>query len=82
MCRLIEELMKKFKTRPEVWKDGQKETSRWISIKTGFLQGDSYSPVGFCLGKLPIRMLLRKTRGYRMGMPGRRTVKRTQFFYR
>ena len=44
-CRLIEELMKKWKTRLKVWKDGQKETSRWISIKKGFLEGDSYSPI-------------------------------------
>ena len=71
--------MKKWETRLEVWKDGQ-ETSRRISIKTGFLQGDSYSPVGYCLSEVPISMLLSKTKGHRMGMSGR-TVKRTHSFF-
>ena len=44
---LLKALMVKWKTRLEVWNDGQKQVSRWIQIVCGFLQGDSYSPVGF-----------------------------------
>ena len=45
---LISELMEKWKTRLEIWSRSEKLTSRWIDISCGFLQGDSYSPVGFC----------------------------------
>ena len=48
MTRLIS-IMRKWKTRFEIWKDGEKIISRWIDIICGFLQGDSYSPVGFCI---------------------------------
>ncbi len=47
VIKLIEELMGKWKTRLEIWNGGQKMTSRWIQILCRFLQGDSYSPVGF-----------------------------------
>ena len=52
----------------------KKVVSRWIEIKRGFLQGDSYSPVGFCLTEIPIAMLLEGTEGYRMGTPGNQGV--------
>ena len=42
----------------------------------GFLQGDSYAPVGFCLAEVPITVLLEETRGYKMGQPGQWNVKR------
>ena len=32
----------------ERWK---KSISRWIKIMCGFLQDDSYSPVGFCISE-------------------------------
>ena len=38
---LLKALMVKWKTRLEVWNDGQKQVSRWIQIMCGFLQGDS-----------------------------------------
>ena len=41
--------------------------SRWISIETGFLQGDNHSPVGSRFSEVLIGMLLSKTRGYKMG---------------
>ena len=43
----------------------------------GFLQGDSYSPVGVCISEIPVCKLLQQSKGYRMGAPGnrrRRTV--------
>ena len=79
ICRLSETLMKKWKTRLEVCTKGEKKISRWIS--TGFLQGDSLSPVGFFLSEVPIGMLLNETKRYMMGMPVNRTVIRTHSLF-
>ena len=76
-----QELMKKWKTRLKIWGDGEKMTSRWIQILCGFLQGDSYSPVRFCISKIPVCTLLQHSRGYRMGGPGNRIVKRTHSLF-
>ena len=74
---LLRELMNKWKTRLELWKDGEKCVSRWIDIKCGFLQGDSHSPVGFCITEIPIAKRLEQSKGFRMGEPGKRDVSRT-----
>ena len=74
VCKVIEQLMVRWKTRLEVFDQGKKVVSRWIEIKRRFLQGDSYSPVGFCLTEIPIATLLEGTEGYRMGPPGNREV--------
>ena len=66
-------IITRWKTRLEVFNQG-KVVSRWIEIKRGFLQGDSYSPLGFCLTEIPIAMLLEGTEGYKMGPPGNREV--------
>ena len=55
---LISQLMEKWKTRLEIWSRGEKLTSRWIDISCGFLQGDSYLPVGFCISEIPVCLLL------------------------
>ena len=78
---LLRELMNKWKTRLELWKDGEKCVSRWIHIKCGFLQGDSYSPVGFCITEIPVAKLLEQSKGYRMGEPGKRDVSRTHSLF-
>ena len=54
---------------------GRKNVSQWINIICGFLSGDSYSPVGFCLSEVPGCKLIQETKGYRMGQPGKREVK-------
>ena len=66
--------MMRWKTRLEVFDQGKKVVSRWIEIKRGFLQGDSYSPMGFCLTEIPVAMLLEGTEGYRMAPLGNREV--------
>ena len=38
-------------------------TSRKINTRKGFLKGDSYSPVGFCLTEVPISVLTRRLMG-------------------
>ena len=78
---LLRELMNKWKTRLELWKDGEKYVSRWIDIKCGFLQGDSYSTVGFCITEIPIAKLLEQSKGYRMEEPGKRDVSRTHSLF-
>ena len=81
VIKLIVELMNKWKTRLEIWNGNKKITSRWIQIMCGFLQGDSYSPVGFCISEIPVCVLLQHSRGYRMGDPGNRDVKRTHSLF-
>ena len=81
LCNVIEELMKRWKTRLELNTRKKTITSRWIEIKKGFLQGDSFSPVGFCLTEVPVMMLLEETDGYRMGAPGERTIIRTHSLF-
>ena len=55
---VLQELMKRWKTRLEARDDNKKCVSRWINISCGFLQGDSYLPVGFCLTEIPVCILL------------------------
>ena len=50
--------MEGWKTRTEVTEDGKVLTSRTISIRKGFLQGDSYSLVGFCQTEVPVSIRL------------------------
>ena len=81
VIRLIVDLMSKWETQLEIRNDSEKMTSRWIRIFCGFLQGDSYSPVGFCITEIPVCILLQHSRGYRMGEPGNRVVKRTHSLF-
>ena len=81
VIKLITDLMTKWRTRLEIWDGAEKVTSRWIRILCGFLQGDSYSPVGFCITEIPVCVLLQHSRGYRMGEPGNRLVKRTHSLF-
>ena len=67
VVNVIAKLMEGCKTRLEVTEDGNILTSRRINIRKGFLQGDSYSPVGFCPPEVPISMLIKETYEYIMG---------------
>ena len=73
--------MELWNTRLEIWSRGEKIASRWINISCGFLQGDSYSPVGFCISEIPVCQLLQQNRGHRMGLPGSRDVSRTHSLF-
>ena len=81
MINLIKELMRKWETRLEISRDGEKMVSRWIQILCGLLQGDSYSPAGFCISEILVCILLQHSRGYRMGEPGNPTVKSTHSLF-
>jgi hypothetical protein len=67
VVNVLRHLMKGWKTRLEVTDKGETKISRWIKIRKGFLQGDSYSPVGFCLTEIPITMMLEETDAYKIG---------------
>ena len=77
VVNVITKLMEGWKTRLEVNENGKVSTSRKINIVKGFPQGDSYSPVGFCLIEVPVAMLIEETDGYTMGQMGEERVKRT-----
>ena len=77
VVNVIVKLMEGRKTRLEVTEDGKVLTSRKINIRKGFLQGDSYSPVGLCLTEIPILMLIEEMDRYTMGQRDKESVKRT-----
>ena len=70
VVNVISILMEGWKTRLEINQDGKVTTSRVINIVKGFLQSDSYSPVGFCLTEVPVAMLIEESDGYKMGQKG------------
>jgi hypothetical protein len=78
---VVKRLMNNWKTRLEVGVRGSVGKSRWIKIKRGFLQGDSFSPVGFCLSEIPVAMMIGDTEGYAMGPPGERNLKKTHSLF-
>ena len=49
VLEVIKALMEEWETRIEVQDNGKVRVSMWMKAKKGFLQGDTYSPVGFCL---------------------------------
>ena len=66
---------------PLVNENGKVSTSRMINIMKGFLQVDTYSPVGFCLTEVPVALLIEETDGYTMGQRGEERVKRTHSLF-
>ena len=66
---MIYQLMSKWKTRLEIWNERKKVTSIRIEILCGFLQGDSYPTVGFCISEIPVCKLPQQNKGHRMGEP-------------
>ena len=81
VVKVLIKLMKGWKTRLEVTQNGKVKTSRLLNILKGFLQGDSYAPVGFCLTEVPVSMLLEETDGCKMGQKDEERVKRTHSLF-
>ena len=81
IIRLITEIMKKWRTKLMVFKNEKLIESRWIQFKRGLLQGDSLSAMAFCISEIPFGILMDNTRGYRMGAPGDRSIKRTHSLF-
>ena len=78
---LLRHLISYWKTQLKIWNEEEDKVSRWIDIMCGFLQCDSYSQVGFCLSEVPVCKLIQETKGYQMGEPGKRKVKRTHSLF-
>ena len=70
VVNVISKLMERWKTGSEINQDGKVTTSRVINIVKGFLQGDSYSPVGFCPTEVSVAMLIEESDSYKMGQKG------------
>ena len=81
VVNVISKLMEGWKTRLEINQDGKVTTSRMINIVKGFLQDNSYSPVGFCLTEVPVAMLIEESDGYQMGQKGEGSVKETHSLF-
>ena len=81
VVRVITELMKGWKTKLITNQEGKTTSSRMINIAKGFLQGDSFSPVGFCLSEVPVSMLIEESNGYKLGQKGDERVKRTHSLF-
>ena len=79
--KVISRMMDGWKTRLDVIENGKSRKSRWIRFNRGFLQGDSFSPVGFCVCEIPILMLIDGLKGYRMGPSGNRIVNKTHSLF-
>ena len=81
VVKVLIKLMKGWKTGLEVTQNGKVKTSRLLNILKGFLQGDSYAPVGFCLNEVPVFMLLEETDGCKMGQKDEERMKRTHSLF-
>ena len=81
VVKVLTKLMKGWKTMLEVTQNGKVKTSRLFNILKGFLQGESYAPVGFCLTEVLVSMLLEETDGYKMGQKDEERVKRTHSLF-
>ena len=73
--------MEGLKTRLEVTENGKVLTSKKINIRKGFLQGESYSPVGFCLTEVTISILIQEADGYTMVQRDKERIKRTHSLF-
>ena len=47
----------------------------------GFLQGDRFSPVEFCLTEVSVAILIEQSDGYMMAPPGSRNLERTHSLF-
>ena len=79
--KVVSRIMGGWRTRLVITSEGEQKKSRWIKFNQGFLQGDSFSPVGFCICEIPILMLVDTSKGYRMGPPGARIVNKTHSLF-
>ena len=81
LIEVVKKLMKRCKTKLEVTENRKKIVSRLINVTRGFLQGDSFFPLGFCLTEVPVSMLVEGSDGYKMGKGGDRVPKRMHSFF-
>ena len=77
----IQRLMETWRTRLAIREAGRERMSDYITYHRGVYQGDSLSPLLFCISLLPLSLELRQHKGYRAGPPNSRTHTITHLFY-
>lgn len=81
IVRCIKQLMPLWKTRFSITSGETRVRTDVVSFRRGVFQGDSLSPLLFCISLLPLSVTLRKMRGYSCGPTGNRRHKITHLFY-
>ena len=81
IVRCIEHLMPLWKTSFSITSGKVRVRTEVVSIRRGVFQGDSLSPLLFCISLLPLSVVLRNTNGYHCGPPSNRRHKVTHLFY-
>lgn len=79
--RCMQQLMLLWRTRFALPSGERVALTEPIAYKRGVFQGDSLSPLLFCISLLPLSVILRQTRGYLCGPPNARRHKVTHLFY-
>ncbi|KAK9743543.1 Reverse transcriptase (RNA-dependent DNA polymerase) [Popillia japonica] len=77
----IRDLMSKWHTKFHLSAQGKPITSDIVNLKRGILQGDSLSPILFCITMLPLTVSLRQQDGYKAGPPNNRVNQITHALY-
>nr|CAH7732997.1 unnamed protein product [Callosobruchus chinensis] len=77
----IKQLMPLWKTRFAITSSETRVRTELVSFKRGVFQGDSLSPLLFCISLLPLSIALKNTKGYSCGAPNRRRHQVTHLFY-
>jgi hypothetical protein len=70
-----------WKTKLEIRRGETVERSNWIHFRKGFFQGDSLSPVAFCITEIPLGYRLEMLPRYALGEPKNRDVKVNRFYF-
>jgi hypothetical protein len=81
VVRCIADIIPLWKTKFAVTSGNEVFHTEWVHYRRGVFQGDSLSPLLFCISLLPLSIELRAGNGYNCGPPGRRRHKVTHLFY-
>lgn len=81
IIKVIEQLFNLWRTKVTLREEREETATRFISYKRGIFQGDSLSPMLFCITMLPLSVLLRTFPGYMAGASNNRIHKHTHLFY-
>lgn len=81
IVKCIANIMPLWRTKFAVSSGNEVLHTDWVQYRRGIFQGDSLSPLLFCISLLPLSLELRKGNGYKCGPPGRRRHKVTHLFY-
>lgn len=81
IIRCIEELLPLWKTKFTIRSGKRSISTELVTYKRGVYQGDSLSPLLFCISLMPLSLRLREEPGYRCGPPTDRKHQVTHLFY-